>query len=463
MRCRQAIGVLWLAWQFIGPARLLAQSGGPAISLTVTAGRPLEVVIEQRTTIKKVGQPVVGTLVEPLYAYDRVVVPAGTRVLGHVAAFVGASKAARARAILSGDLTPLRHVVLQFDTLLLDDGDRVNIRTAVKSEIPHLKRTSTPAPAEAREESGDTGIVHRAEHEAANRLKQAIGSAKQQERDILAEITQPGRTHRLKEALVERLPYHPIAISAGTGYHAELLAPLDFGSVDSSEIASPDLRPSPSSILNVRLITALDSSKTPRGTEVRAVLTEPVFSDDHQLLLPEGTTVEGEVTLATHARWFHRNGHLRFIFERVQVPTRDAIPLMASLQSVQASGDDQLTLDDEGGATVSNSKTRFIAPTLAVLALRGNLDHHEHPDPDGDGHMIQDNNPGATTVGGFFGLGLLGIPLSHMAPPIGLTLSIMGASKTVYRNVVAKGREVQFPADTVMQLQLAPGPSAAQR
>jgi hypothetical protein len=463
MGYRQAIGALSLSWLFISQARLLAQTGESRIPLTVDAGRPLEVVIEQRTTIKTVGQPVAGTLVEPLYAYDRVVVPAGTRVLGHVAALEAPSKVARTRAILSGDLTPLRHIVLQFDTLVFEDGRRVDMRTVVKTEIPHLKRTSTPAPADGKEESADTGIVHRAEHEAANRIKQAIGSAKQQERDILAEITQPGRTHRLKEALIERLPYHPLAISAGTGYQAELLAPLDFGRADPSETAPPDARPAPSSPLNARLITTLDSSKTPRGTEVRAVLIEPVFSADHKLILPEGTTLEGEVTLATHARWFHRNGQLRFIFEHVQVPTRDAVPLMASLQSVQASADDHLALDDEGGATVTNSKTRFIAPTLALLALHGNLDRHEHPDPDGDGHMIQENNPGAVTAGGFFGLGILGIPLSHIASPISLTLSIMGASRSVYRNVVAKGREVQFPADTVMQLQLAPGPSAAQR
>jgi hypothetical protein len=245
MRCREAIGALCLSWPFVSPQPLLAQTGESQISLTVDAGRPLEIVIEQRTTIKNVGQPVAGTLVEPLYAYDRVVVPAGTRVLGHVAALEAPSKVARTRAILSGDLTPLRHIVLQFDTLVFDDGPRVEMRTLVKTEIPHLKRTSTPAPAEGKQESGDTGIVHRAEHEAANHIKEAIGSARQQERDILAEITQPGRTQRLKEALVERLPYHPIAISGGTGYEAELLAPLDFGRADPSEAAPPGARPAP--------------------------------------------------------------------------------------------------------------------------------------------------------------------------------------------------------------------------
>jgi hypothetical protein len=42
---------------------------------------------------------------------------------------------------------------------------------------------------------------------------------------------------------------------------------------------------------------------------------------------------------------------------------------------------------------------------------------------------------------------------------VSLGLSIFGAAKTVYSNILAKGREVQFPADTPIQLQLAPGPS----
>jgi hypothetical protein len=170
--------------------------------------------------------------------------------------------------------------------------------------------------------------------------------------------------------------------------------------------------------------------------------------------------LEGEVTYATTAKRFHRNGRLRFLFERAQMPAGDASPLLASLQSVHASADENLALDDEGGAKMTDSKTRFIAPALSLLALRGTLDRHDHLDPDGDGHVIHDTNPGAVSAGGFFGLGLIGIPLSHVAPPVGVGLSVFGAARSVYRNVLAKGRDMQFPADTVMRLQLAPGPSS---
>ena len=78
-----------------------------------------------------------------------------------------------------------------------------------------------------------------------------------------------------------------------------LTAALGFGLVTPAPLAPGDAMPAPDSVLTARLATALDSSKTPRGSPLEAVLTEPVFSTDHELILPEGTTISGEVTLAS--------------------------------------------------------------------------------------------------------------------------------------------------------------------
>jgi hypothetical protein len=450
--------VLILRLFFIDSTVALAQSAD-AVSVVqrVNEGRPLEIVLEQRTTVKAVGQRVTGTLVDPIYAYDRIVVPAGTQVLGCIAALEEPSKFAKTRAMLAGDFTPRRHAVLQFDTLLLPDGP-MPIRTVVKMEIPHLKKASAPGRPED-DSKQNAGAIGRLEQEAKNQVKDGISSAKQKGRDVLAEITQPGRGERLKNELVQRLPYHPQFIDAGMGYHAQLLAPLDFGTAESSTVAPPDSRPAPSSILHARLITAMDSSKSSRGAPIQAVVTEPVFSAARELIYPEGTVLTGEVTLAAPARSLHRNGQLRFLFESVQPPGGDSSALLASLQAVHASGDDQLAIDEEGGAKATNSKTRFIAPTLAILALRANLGQHDHLDPDGDGHVVQGGSPGALGVGSFIGFGLAGIPLSFMSKSVGIALSAVGAARTTYSNVLGKGREVQFPVDTLIELQLAPGPS----
>jgi hypothetical protein len=216
--------------------------------------------------------------------------------------------------------------------------------------------------------------------------------------------------------------------------------------------------------LTARLAGALDSSTTPRGTPFEAVLTEPVFSADHRLILPEGTTLAGEVTLSRPARRFHRNGELRFLIEKVQAPDEQPAPLLAALYSVQASGDDGVTVDDEGGTSLANSKTRFIAPTLAILALRGSIDQdgHRYADPDGDGTMhTAGSGVGSRGMGGFMALGLIGAGVGQIARPVGIALSAVGAARTLYTNVLGKGREVSFPADTPIQVQLAPGPRPA--
>jgi hypothetical protein len=50
------------------------------------------------------------------------------------------------------------------------------------------------------------------------------------------------------------------------------------------------------------------------------VLSQPVFSPEHHLILPEGTRLTGRVTLARRARLFHRGGQLRFAFDEIQPP-----------------------------------------------------------------------------------------------------------------------------------------------
>ncbi len=87
-------------------------------------------------------------------------------------------------------------------------------------------------------------------------------------------------------------------------------------------------------MLAARLVTALDSGRTPRGTPIAAVLTRPVLSDDGELVLPEGTELLGEVTFARGARRLHRNGQLRLLFEEVKPPEREPQRMLASLHSL---------------------------------------------------------------------------------------------------------------------------------
>ena len=204
-------------------------------------------------------------------------------------------------------------------------------------------------------------------------------------------------------------------------------------------------------------MTPIGSATSARGTPIEAVLTRPVLSTDQRLILPEGTRLTGEVMLVKRARWFHRHGQLRFLFERVQPPDQTPETLLASLYAVQSRQADRVTVDEEGGTTSTSSKLRFAAPALAALALVGTFQGRLDYDTDGAGPETKYGGVGSDTVGGLLGAGLLGVAINQLGRPATITTTVLGLGRTVYSSVIAKGREISFPADTAIQLQLGSG------
>jgi len=427
----------------------------PARDIVVAAGRPLHVALDRRITISRVGQPVTGTLADPVFVYDRVALPKGTPVRGHVQRLEAPPRLLRIRALMAGDFSPHRRIDVAFDTLTLPDGREVPISTAVRTVTARRIRQTAPAIDSASEKQSHGRV--------RSHVAEVVADTKARVHDAIATITQPGRRQRLKYAAIDLLPYHRQSLDAGTVYAAELTEPAVVATT--TEPLLPMGATSPAgSVVGARLVTPLDSSRTPRGAVVEAVVTEPLLSASNELLIPEGTRVIGEVTLARRARRLRRNGALRFLFERVEMPqASESAPLLASLHSVETSSDAHVALDDEGGVTVTNPKTRFVAPALAVLALRASTDHdHEHHDADFDRVDREPGgatgHPGGLAAGGFFGFGLIGTALSQVSKSVGIGFAVIGAARSVYGSVLGKGHDVVFEVDTPLQLQLAPGP-----
>ena len=298
MKPRMAIIVVFVLGLGMGHSTAEG-SDDSSIALVVAAGRPLRVSLDRRERVRGVGQPVTATLVEPVYSYDRIVLPAGTKVLGRVETLEGLGKSARLRAALGGDFTPLRHARLQFNTLVLPDGNEMRIAARVKSSAENISLQVAKSP---------KSKVGRAREEAARKIRAAIAPFKEH-----------GKWERLKNTAIAKLPYHPQYLSKGAVYTVELLEPLNFGEAAAPEWAPAGALLPPEAILAARLITALDSSTTPRGTPIRAVLTQPLFSADQRLILPEGTELQGEVTFAKHAKTVPSQ-------RRVTIPVRDGPP-----------------------------------------------------------------------------------------------------------------------------------------
>jgi len=451
--------VLFMTAGWLIVSRSVSAQSDPGVELVVSSGRALRVMLSDDITVHSVGQTVTGRLIEPAYAYDRIVLPVGTVVQGQITRLTGPSKLSRTRSMASGDFSPHRMIAMQF-TSVVRDGKTTAIETIAKNETPHPKRAVAP---DAEADGRDTGKVATAEREVKGQVSAAAASLRQQVSALFSEVKDPGRTDRVKQWAVNKLPYHPQTLHKGTVYDAELLTSLDFGKTTPHPLAPEGTLPAPDSILSARLLTTLDSGSTPRGSPLEAIVTEPVFAEDGRLIFPEGTKLTGEVTLVRQARRFHRNGQLRFLFERVEPPNQNSAPLLAAVHAIDVSADDHVALDDEGGAAVQNSKARFIEPALALLALRGSLEQGEGRGFDGGPAEARptaisggSGNNFARGVGSLIGFGAIGVVLGQVSRPLGIAFSAVGAARSVYRNVLGKGQEVRFQADTPIQVQLAP-------
>lgn len=432
------------------------------IDLVLAEGRSMRVALDHRLAIRHVGQAVSGTLMEPVYVYDRIVLPIGCKLTGHIERIEQPSKKRRTLAMVEGDFSPHPQAILRFDSIEDVNGRTIPLVTTVKGGTLRA-RPQMAKNGKGESDGGGEG------NEKASRVDQAREAMSTQAHQALALLKDPGKKERLEAFGINELPYHPQFLEKGMVYDVQLVEPVDFGRVEPTALAPAGSLPAPDSVLTAKLATTIDSAKSSRGAPIAAVLTTPVFSADHQLILPEGSTLTGEVTQAKQARHWHRNGQLRVLFESVHAPaiavseapaTLESHSMRASLYSVDAAAGSGVTLDEEGGTTIANSKTRFVAPALAVLALRGSA-HQDHEldndDPGEAAHMVAHGNPGAKAVGGLFGFGGLGAVLAQVSRPVAIGLSFVGAGRTVYRNVIAKGREVTFDADTPIKVRLAPG------
>jgi hypothetical protein len=442
----------------VGGARpAAAQATAGSIDLVVKPGVALRIALDQRITVKRVGQEITGTLVADVYAYDRVVFPAGVHAAGHIERFEEAPRMARLRAMIGGSFSTLRHAIVRWDAFVLDDGRRVPIDSVVTG-TPGRMRRQVAGGTESADTDHESSIVARARDEIGQEIKQRKAEAVA----AINAIKEPGKIDRLKEMVIDRLPYHPQYLSKGAVFNASLLSPVTLGPAAPIAVAAAGALPAPESILTARLVTPLDSARTPKGTPMEAVVTTPVFSADHQLILAEGSMLRGEVTLAKGARHFRRNGKLRFLIESVQTPAQESRPLLASLHSVEAGADEHLAVDEEGGAKVENPGSRFVAPTLALLALHATADPGRRGfDNDADDGTLQSPGVGARSIGGFLGWGAIGLVLSQISQPAAVIFAAVGAARSVYSSFLAKGREVSFPADTPIEVRLAPGRSPA--
>jgi hypothetical protein len=410
-----------------------------SVALTVPRGTPLQVALDREVCVRKVGQAIHGRVVEPVYAFDQIVVPAGAEVTGRITKIEPISAGKRTRAALDADFMPARAIEVTFDELSLANGRRLPLTTAVTPGSGQVIQFVSAS--EKKEKKG-------LKDEASERTRLAKQQAHQQWDHAMKQLTTAGRMHRVKRYLEAQLPVHRQFIPAGRVYFAELSQPLDFGAeVMTAEMAKAIGGPlPPGSVVHAWLTTPVSSASAHKGDDVEAVLAQPLLDAQKHLLLPQGSRLKGTVRQVQPARRMKKNGQLRLEFRELIPPDGIQQKVEATLEGVQASKADNVRVDSEGGAEATTPKTRYLATglSLALAAASGHTDEDEGPGGD----------TGSRVAGGANGFKLLGMTLGFAvrSSALGYAMGAYGAGMSVYSNFLARGREVVFPKNTAMEV-----------
>jgi hypothetical protein len=448
------------------------------LALKLPSGTPLRVALDERVRIDQEGAPAHGRVVETVYAFDQPVIPAGSIVTGRIDQIARVPALRRVRAYANGNFSPSRNYHVTFDAVTLPDGKQLPIQTTVSpgaAEVVHL--VSSP---DKQKQKGLAGHeVEKAKAEAKGRIQQA----KEQAHEGWQKLMAPGKMHRLKEFLIEQAPYRHQYVQAGTHFVADLNAPVDFGATTrtAEQLASVGTEPVADSTLKARLLGAVSSATATRGTPVIALLTEPLYSPAHQLILPANSRLVGEVLKAKPARRLHHNGELRVVFERIETSDEgvqalaqlqaqaqardlanlqraDSQAIIGNLEGLEVAKNSNMRLDEEGGAHTTDNKTRYLSSGLAVLlAAAASHTEVEHGTTETAG-------PGVRTAAGDSGMRLTGALFSLVAKsmPVSLAFGVYGASTSIYMNFLSRGHDVVLAKDTPMEIGFGPPHPKAQ-
>jgi hypothetical protein len=408
---------------------------GVRILLKLPEGTALRISIDQRARIAHVGEQVSGHVVRTVYAFDEPVVPAGTVAVGRVTAISPVPKLRRIESYANGDFSPWHQYHVTFDRLIMPDGQTLSIETTVApdaAEVVHLFSKPERKRDEENERSGEATLPGA---QAAD------------------PVSTSSKMHRLKQYLFAQSPYRRQFLEVGTRFSAALNRELDFGSVTQTEdhLAQLGTLPVRNTVLHARLLLEVSSATAMRGTPVVAELTEPVYSPDHQLLLPSGSRLIGQVVEARAARRLHRNGELRVIFEHIEMPGGNLEEVQGTVEGMEVDRAAHLKLDEEGGAKATDSKMRYLSTGMAILMAAVAA----HPDLV-RGTADDPGDPAIRAGAGASGFGLAGtiIGLAAKSNAVSIAFSAYGASASIYSNFLSRGRDVVLPKNLPLEIGL---------
>jgi hypothetical protein len=415
------------------------------VPMTVEAGTPIKVALDSEVRVREVGQAIHGKTTEPVYAFDKLLIPVGTVMNGKVSAIDAVPKMVRTMQATNGNFSPVRTVHVQFEELVMGDGRRVVLHTVASPAPDGVLRFVS-----ANEKAEPKNKVQEAASKKVSATRQAI---RQQWSDLQKQIHEPGKMHKLKRAALAQLPVHPQYIDSGTSFNANLQQPLDFGTeaVKPEALLNIGAPPPTGSVVHARLETALSSATAKMGDRVEALITEPLVVSDH-LILPEGSVIKGSVVQVARARRLGRNGQLRILFHQVAPPNGIDQRVETNLEGVAVAKGEHLKLDAEGGAQVTTPRTRYLTTGIQVMLAASQAS----PDRDAGRGGESAGETGGGAASGASGFKLVGmvVGIAAQSRVVSAGFGSYGAAMSIYYHFLARGRDVVYPKDMAMVIGL---------
>src|SRR6202047_4379776 len=317
----------------------------PQNTIVVGAGNDLRCRLEKGLRITKSGEPITAKLADPVYAGTTIAIPEGSTIKGHVSSI--SSEPRRKGQILRGDFSRPRTARVTFDNVIFPDGTTVPIHTDTTIGVSDVKM------AQYLPKSQRPGV-------------------RQKMKDAAKPIFEPNKLQRLSQAAVTSLPYHPEYLGQGTTFDATLLDAIDAPS-PVAQAETPSMLAD--SYLHIRLLTPVNSGISADGAAIEAVVPRPYYNQDHVLLYPAGTKLEGTVTRAIAAGWMKKNGQLLFSFHSAQTPDGTTTEMSVTVAGIEAPGGQRLSVGQEGHVKATTSIfSRLRAPVSLIGPSRAVAD-----------------------------------------------------------------------------------------
>ncbi len=274
----------------------------------------------------KPGSEVEGELSRPVYIYDRQVIPAGSHVHAVVAnvdkhkvqnkGLMEHLQSVRSLGLnrkfdydvsfRSAELTPTGGRALPVELKFLDTGEVVELHT--KGDQVQV--------------GGSTAGDYAKLAPGVGKVESIKKSKKQ-----LHQYRHPEVSLELEQPVTFELPPDPAEPKAG---------PVDVAAIPAGTHA------------RLLLLEALSASENKQGDIFRARVLEPIVNNG-QLLLPEGTTLEGHIGKVVPPRRLNRAGSLYLVFDKVILPNGNAEKVSASLVGTALDKKAAGSMDEEGG------------------------------------------------------------------------------------------------------------------